>query len=142
MNQFNFHNQNINNNGASNPPPRLLPVLEKMKSAYLFWYQHYLIIPKTHRYSLGEKIDKLFVEALEAIITASFLGQTEKLPYVRLAIRKIDTLKIFLMLLWKTKSMNNKKYIALSIKLDEVGRNLGGWSGQIIKQNSPKQGEK
>ena len=52
-----------------------------------------------------------------------FLHQKEKLPYVRLAIRKIDTLKIFLMILWETKSMDNKKYIALSLKLDEVGRN-------------------
>lgn len=120
------------------PPPRLLPVLQKSKEAYLSWYQNYVILPKTHRYSLGEKIDKFFIEAIEAIITASFLGQTEKLPYVRLAIRKIDTLKIFLMLLWETKSFDNKKYIALSVKLDEVGKNLGGWSGQIIKQNSLK----
>ena len=119
-----------------------LPVLEKIKQAYLFWYQHYLIIPKTHRYSLGEKIDKFFVEAIEAIVTASFLNQTEKLPYVRLAIRKLDTLKVFLMLLWETKSLDNKKYIALSEKLDEIGRNLGGWQGKILKdlekQNSLK----
>ncbi|MCX6720778.1 MAG: four helix bundle protein [Candidatus Staskawiczbacteria bacterium] len=134
MTQNTFHNQN---NYSSNPP-KLLPVLEKIKSAYLFWYQHYLIIPKTHRYSLGEKIDKFFVETLEAIITASFLSQNEKLPYVRLAIRKIDTLKIFLMLLWETKSFDNKKYIALSLKLDEIGKNLGGWCGQILKQNSLK----
>jgi hypothetical protein len=112
--------------------------LEKTKSAYLFWYQHYLIIPKTHRYSLGEKIDKLFVELIEAIITAIFLSQTEKLPYVRLAIRKMDTLKVFLMILWETKSLDNKKYIALSVRLDEIGKMLGGWSGQIIKQNSLK----
>jgi len=113
-----------------------------MKSAYLFWYQHYLIIPKIHRYSLGEKIDKYFVEAIEAIVTASFLNQTEKLPYVRLAIRKLDTLKIFLMILWETKSLDNKKYIALSEKLDEIGRNLGGWLGKLSKdlekQNSLK----
>ena len=115
-----------------------MPVLQKLKEAYLFWYQHYLIIPKTHRYSLGEKIDKLFVEAIETIITASFLSQAEKLPYVRLAIRKVDVLKIFLMLLWETKSINDKKYIALSLKLDEIGKNLGGWSGQLIKQNSLK----
>ena len=115
-----------------------MPVLEKIKSAYLFWYQSYVILPKTHRYSLGEKIDKFFIDAIEAIITASFLNQAEKLPYVRLAIRKIDTLKIFLMILWETKSYDNKKYINLSIKLDEIGKNLGGWSGQIIKQNSLK----
>lgn len=115
-----------------------MPVLQKTKDTYLVWYNYYSIIPKVHRYSLGEKIDKLFVEAMESIITASFLNQSEKLPYIRLAIRKVDTLKIFLMLLWEMKSMDNKKYIELSIKLDEVGRNLGGWCGQILKQNSPK----
>ena len=132
MTQFNLHNKN------ELLSPRLLPVLEKMKSTYLFWYQNYRILPKTHRYSLGEKIDNLFVNGIEAIVTASFLKRTEKLSYVLLANRKIDTLKIFLMLLWETKSINDKKYIALSLKLDEIGRNLGGWAGQIVKQNSLK----
>jgi len=65
------------------------------------------------------------------------LSREEKHPYVRLAIRKSDALKILLMVLWETKSLDDKKYIALSVKLDEVGRNLGGWSGQLMKQNSP-----
>jgi len=130
-----FHSQNINNKSQllSPPPARLLPVLQKLKDTYLVWYNYYSIIPKIHRYSFGKKIDKLFIEAIEAIVTASFLNQTEKLPHVRLAIRKIDTLKIFLMLLWETKSLDNKKYITLSLKLNEVGRMLGGWSGQLIK---------
>ena len=47
------------------------------------------------------------------------------------------------MILWESKSLDNKKYIAISLKLDEIGRNLGGWSGQLAKQNSPvKTGEK
>lgn len=108
-----------------------------MKEVYFVWYQNYTTIPKTHRYSLGEKIDKLFIEAIEATITASFLSQTEKIPYVRLAIRKTDTLKILLMILWETKSLDNKKYISISIKIDEIGRMLGGWQGQLLKQNSP-----
>jgi len=91
---------------------------------------------------LGEKIDKLFVETIEAIITASFLNQTEKLPYVRLAIRKLDTLKIFLMMLWETKSLENKKYVELSVKIDEAGKMLGGWAGQLLKQNSPNRERK
>ena len=37
-----------------------------------------------------------------------------------------------------TKSLDDKKYIALSVKLDEAGRMLGGWNGQLTKQNSPK----
>ena len=134
MVQLNFHNQNINNNETFSL--RLLPVLEKAKNSYLVWYSYYQAIPKVHRHSLGQKIDKIFVEIIEAIITANFLSVKEKEPFVRFAIRKLDTMKIFLMMLWETKSLDNKKYIALSIKLDEIGKNLGGWRGQIIKQNS------
>jgi len=86
---------------------------------------------------LGQKIDNLLAEIIEAISIAIFLKQEEKLPYVRLAIRKTDTLKIFLMILWETKSLDNKKYIALSEKLTEIGKMLGGWNGQLLKQNSP-----
>ena len=130
------------------PPPRLLPILEKAKSAYLVWYEYYIFLPKTHRHSLGLRIDSLFVEIIEAISTASFLDPIKKLPYVTLANKKTDVLKILLMILWETKSLDNKKYIALSLKIDEVGKMLGGWNGQLVKllskENSPdtKPGEK
>lgn len=115
-----------------------------MKEVYVLWFGYYQTLPKLHRHSLGQRIDTLFIEIIEAIAIASFLAREEKHPWVRLAIRKADTLKILLMVLWETKSLDNKKYIALSVKLDEVGRMLGGWSGQITKQNSPhtRSGEK
>ena len=75
---------------------------------------------------------------MEAISLAGFLGRDEKQPYVRLSIRKVDTLKILLMILWETKSLDNKKYITLSTGIDEIGKMLGGWNGQLTKQNSPK----
>ena len=111
--------------------------MEKTKDAYLLWYQYYQIIPKNHRHSLGQRVDTLFVEITETLSVASFLLREEKLPYVKFAIRKVDTLKIFLMILWETKSLDNKKYIALSEKIDEIGKMLGGWNGQLTKQNSP-----
>lgn len=117
--------------------PTLLPVLQKLKTVYILWYSYYQLLPKAHRYSLGTRIDTLFIEIMETISLAGFLPKGEKQPYVRLSIRKVDTLKILLMILWETKSIDNKKYIALSIPLDEVGRMLGGWNGQLIKQNSP-----
>lgn len=114
-----------------------------MKICYLLWYGYYQTLPKTHRHSLGQRIDTLLVEIIEAIAVASFLSRDEKPPYVRLAIRKVDTLRILLMVLWETKSLDDKKYIALSVKIDEVGKMLGGWFGQLQKQNSPaKAGEK
>jgi len=55
----------------------------------------------------------------------------------------MDALKVFLLILWEAKSFDDKKYIALSLKLDEAGKMLGGWNGQLTKQNSlAKAGEK
>lgn len=129
---------------SKNTPPRLLPVLQKLKEAYILWFDSYRILPKTHRYSLGKRIDDLFVASIEAVSQAGFLSSEKKLPYVQYAIRKVDTIKVFLMILWETKSLDDKKYLALSLRLDEIGRMLGGWSGQIVKQNSPdrQSGEK
>ena len=101
-------------------------------------------IPKAQRHSFAARIDSLFVEIIEAIAAASFLLPHEKHPYVKLAIRKLDALKLLIMIIWESKSLDDKKYIDLSMRLDEIGRNLGGWSGQLLKQNSPtkKVGEK
>ena len=126
------------------PPDKTLPILEKLRQAYLIWFQYYTKLPKTHRYSLGLRIDHIFIEVIEAISSAVFLAREEKLPYVRLAIRKIDTIKILLLVLWETKSLENKRYLALSEKVQEIGRMLGGWNGQLAKQNSQEKilGEK
>jgi hypothetical protein len=108
-----------------------------LKCAYLLWYGYYQTLPKAHRHTLGGKVDNLFVEMIEAIAGATFLSKTEKQPWVRLAIRKLDTLKVLLLVLWETKSLDTKKYAALSVPLEEVGKMLGGWNGQLTKQNTP-----
>ena len=82
---------------------------------------------------MGNRIDILFIETIEAISIASFLPREEKRSYVSVAIRKIDTVKILMMVLWETKSLDNKKYIALSDQIDTIGKMLGGWNGQLAK---------
>jgi len=113
-------------------------VLEKLKKAYLLWHEYHGTLAKTHRYSLGQRIDDFFVQAIEAIVAASFLSKQEKIPYVRIAIRKIDMIKVLLMIVWESKSMDTKKYATLSVEIDVVGKMLGGWNGQLQKQNSPE----
>ena len=125
-------------NSQSTPPrnnqqTKLIPVVIRIKEAYVLWLDCYRKIPKPERYTLGQHIDELFIASIEAAVQAGFLSGSEKQPYVKLAIRKVDTLKVLLMILWETKSMETKKYADLSIILDEVGRMLGGWSGQLNK---------
>lgn len=121
---------------------KLIPVLAKVKSVYIFWYSVYHLLPKTHKYTLALKIDNLFVEIIEMLASATFVKSTGKIIYLQAAIRKLDTVKILLLILWETKSIDSNKYELLSIPLDEVGKMLGGWLGQVEKfsekQNSPK----
>lgn len=108
----------------------------------MFWFDCYAKLPKQTRYSLGQKIDSIFIELIEAVASAAFLSKEEKLPYLRLAMRKSDTLKVLMQVLWETKSFDSKKYISLASKLAEIGKMLGGWYGQISKQSSRIPGAK
>jgi len=120
------------------PPRRVLPsVLEKIKSTYIVWHGYYNTLPKTQKYTLGNKVDNLFTDLIETVSTAIFLKQADKLPFLRQAIRKLDTLNIFIMILWETQSLDEKKYITLSLSLNEIGKMLGGWYGKLDKENSP-----
>jgi hypothetical protein len=85
------------------PHPTILPVLEKVKGVYKLWNEYHGKIPKSQRYSLGNKIDTIFIEIIEMIASATFLSKSEKAPYIKVAIRKLDTVKILLMILDKQK---------------------------------------
>lgn len=120
MAQLNFH--------TSNPPPDgILPILQKLVAAYKLWQSYLPHFPKTSRYTLGEKIDSLFIETVENIVIASYLSKQEKLPYLKQALLKLDVLKFFLQVAWEIKALDTKKYIILSEHLNEVGKMLGGW---------------
>ena len=83
--------------------------------------------PKDSKYTLGAKVDSLFLEVIEEIIKASSSDKTEKLIFLKTASAKLDLLKFFLQIVWEIKSLDNKKYILLSEKLNEIGKMLGGW---------------
>jgi hypothetical protein len=118
-------------------------VLEKVKAVYREWYQCYLTLPKTHRYTLGERVDQLFIDILELLAGATFVARDERLQSIKHALKKIDTLKIFFMILWENRSIDEKKYIRLSEQIHEIGRMSGGWKNMLEKENSPKHmGEK
>ena len=51
---------------------------------------------------------------------------------------QVDLLKFFLQIAWEINSLENKKFIALSEPLNEVGKMLGGWYRQLEKQTQPQ----
>lgn len=83
--------------------------------------------PKDSKYTLGDKIDSLLLEIIELVVSGSYSDKLEKLIFLKRASFKLDLLKFFLQLAWEIKVLDNKKYILLSERLDEIGKMLGGW---------------
>ena len=129
---------NISDHSTKLPPPaKLLPVLTKIKEAYRLWAEFYKTIPKSHRYTLGTKIDSLFIDLIEYTFQASQTEKIDRAPYLKVALRKINTLNLLILLAWEIKAISDNKYLSLGAPLTEAGKMLGGWLGQTIKQNSP-----
>ncbi len=122
------------------PPPavpqaNLVPVVYKIKTAYLFWHSYFHKIPKIHRYTLALRIDTVFIELIEMASSSAFMKKSKKIPYLQAALRKLETLKVLLLVLWESRSIETKNYLELSEKLHEIGKMLGGWLGQVEKQD-------
>lgn len=121
-----FHNQSSSNKQD-------LPILNKLILTYGYWQQLIIHFPKTSRYSIGIKMDLLFIEVIELIYLAITLNKQVKLPLLIKANRKLDLIKFFMQVSWHIKAIDNKKYILASSNLEEIGKMLGGWIRQLKK---------
>ena len=115
------------------PPPLTVPlVLVRAKEAYQLWHGSIENLKRVDRYTIGAKIDDIFLSLLELIFRGCFAyDKFEKLSLVSHAIAKSDLLKFFLQIGWEQKAIDYKSYGALILLLDEVGRMLGGWKKSI-----------
>jgi hypothetical protein len=102
-------------------------VVLKLKDSYRLWQEYLTQFPKQNRYTLGNKIDEVFLLAIEYCFLASYASKTTKLVHLERCISRVDLLKLLLQLAWEVRALDTKKYIALSEQLQEVGRMLGGW---------------
>ena len=113
-----------------------MPVIEHALAVYKLWHGYRNDFPKGARYTLGDKIDTLFIQLLELLFVASYQGKVEKLPTIRAAVRRMDVLKFFLRVAWELNALDNKKYALLSEKCGELGRMIGGWK-KGLEQKTP-----
>lgn len=117
-----------------------MPIVQRFISAYKLWHSYRSSIPKQSRFTLGAKIDTLFIDTLELFYIASYLGKEEKLIALQKTNTKLDVLKFFLQISWELSVFDTKKYAELSQSLEEIGRMLGGWKRGLESKLSPPKG--
>ena len=111
-----------------------------MKETYGIWQEYLNHFPKANRFTLGSKIDDIFLLAIEYCFLASYSTTGEKITIIDRAVSRVDLLKLLMQLAWEIQALDTKKYTHLSERLVEIGKMLGGWRRQLVKRNSPPVG--
>lgn len=113
-----------------------------LKDTYGVWQGFLPHFPKAHRFTLGSKIDEVFLHAIEYCFLASYSKYPEKLLLVDRCIARVDLLKLLIQLALDVKALDTKKYEKIARALYDTGRMLGGWRRQLIQKTPPESGEK
>ena len=116
----------------------MIPVVLNLKDTYRIWQEYLISFPKQNRYTLGNKIDEVFLIAIEYCLLASYASKETKLIHLERCISRVDLLKLLLQLAWEIRALDTKKYTVLGEQLQEVGRMLGGWKKGLESKNSPR----
>jgi hypothetical protein len=131
MDQLSTHTTKITPPPPTFPQPKLIPVVLKLKESYGLWQNYLASFPKANRFTLGSKIDDVFLAAIEYCFLASYANIAEKQILLDRAISRTDLIKLLLQLAWDIRAIDHKKYASLGERLAEVGRMLGGWKRQL-----------
>ena len=116
-------------------PQKLSGIPLNLLVAYVFWQNNVKHIPKMLRHSMGVRIDSLFAEIIELIYVAMFAPAEKKIHIISKANSRNDLLKFMLNTLFELKGLKEEAFNEISLKMEEIGRQLYGWEKQTEKQN-------
>ncbi len=122
------------------PPPNGkndVPLFHITYQLYKLFHQYIKLFPKTEKYTLGERIENLILDLLEIIQKASYSPKTNRVIYLEDIDSKIQLLKILIRLTHEVRAIDDKKYLLLQTRLQEMGKMIGGWLNAFRKTNAP-----
>lgn len=104
---------------------------------YKIWHAQYAAFPRTSRFTLGVKIDAIATDLIELLLLAGYAGSDKKYALVAQAAAKLDLLKFFLQVAWEVRCLDHKKYAALSVPLNDIGKEIGSWQKYLQTKQPP-----
>jgi len=128
MNQMRFNSLSL----SLSLSPNSASILNRVKEGYLLWLNIVPHITKGARYTIGSRIENKFLDLLELTYVAYFTEKDKKLEKISECILMLDVIKFLILVAWEGKLVSNKQYEDLGLKLDEVGKMLGGWKKSLL----------
>lgn len=105
-----------------------IPILKKVYELYKTFHEYRRLVPKHDRHTIYERSEHVILDIIECIYYAGYSKTTQKLAILDKASMKLNVLRLLVRLMKDTKTLDTKKYIVLQEIIDEIGRQIGGWS--------------
>jgi len=102
-----------------------LKIFEKTYELILWIYPAVNKFPKTQRFVLGQQIENTVLNLLKLIIQAN--SERNKFSDLKQASVELDKLRIIIRLSKDLRFLSIKQYEFASVKINEIGKMLGGW---------------
>jgi hypothetical protein len=125
-------------NGTSQhmpPAPQELKIIEQTYKLVVWSVQHIGRFPRSHRHSLGIRLEQRLYSVLERLLRAKFTrDRQDLLQSVNL---ELELLRFEFRLAKDLKCLSVESYGSASRFVNEIGRLLGGWIKQGQRQVPP-----
>jgi len=76
---------------------------------------------------LGRRCEEYILDFIEVVVGATSAVRQEKLGLLIDASAKFEVLKMLFRVARDLKMLDNKKYLSLETRIQEIGKMLGGW---------------
>ncbi len=127
----------MDNNNANNIQlAHQMPLFQAVYKLYVAWHIRCETIPKKDRFTIGQKTESLLLDMLTLIVTAYHTKDVAtKKEILSKANMLLECVKITIRLAKDVKALEQRWYIEYENRLQEIGKQMGGWMRQT--QNSP-----
>lgn len=99
------------------------PLLDRLYELY----KQTAEVSKNEENTLRKSAEITTLEILELVVIAARQGKSEKSQTLRQAVRKLDTLKVFVDMAKGLQTIKEDKYNQIQESLTSVGKMIGGW---------------
>lgn len=120
----------MENTSIKTPPPNgilVAPIIVHVQKLYQELYIIAEQIPKRDKLGLHAEIEKTCIKTLSLCIQASLASKGDKFSLIRDIRVLIETMKYLIRVSHELLIINQKKYISLESKLQEISKMANGW---------------
>src|SRR3989344_1222488 len=104
-----------------------IPIIQKSNDLYKMFHEYRKLISKNDRHTIFERTDNLIIDTIQCFLEAGYANPANKLLVLERASVNLNMIRFFIRLMKEIRTIDNKKYVALQLLIDEIGRMLGGW---------------